>query len=259
MPPLKKRKMAGRPLSLRWEFGPDVPTLDFFEGASLDDPWRLQEAVDNFVGDLGRDRFLTWEAVVCHEQGLPLTDQQEQALDGLVNFGDPDDDQVLYIDGLERPSEPWYAILNRMAPHLLLEPFTTSDVPDEVFSVAWPRIMAALEEHGQGLSLPPSVTSPGDVVLADLRHKLWLQHCYDILGGLGQAGDLHLDEEETWRIDELIVRLREHKESVAFFGLTLESLLTRVILPERDRPVLVKLMQQKLGLLSLQEPLADRL
>jgi hypothetical protein len=259
MPPLKKKKRAELPAALRWGFGPDVPTLDFFEGASLDDTWRLQEAVDNFVGDLERDRFLTWEAVVCHEQGLPLTDEQEQAIEGLINFGDPDDDQVLYIDGLQRPSEPCYVILNRLAPHLLVEPFITSDVPDEVFSVGWPRIMAALEKHGRELSLPPGVTSVSDVVRAELRHRLWLQHCCDILGGLGQAGGLHLDEEETWRIDELIVRLREHKESVAFLGLTLESLLTRVILPEQDRPMFLNLMQQRLGLSSAQEPLADRL
>jgi hypothetical protein len=46
---------------------------------------------------------------------------------------------------------------------------------------------------------------------------------------------------------------------VAHFGLTLESLLTRVILPERDRPIFTMLMQEKLGLRSAKEPIADRL
>jgi hypothetical protein len=46
---------------------------------------------------------------------------------------------------------------------------------------------------------------------------------------------------------------------VAHFGLTLESLLTSVILPERDRPIFVRMMQEKLGLSSPQEGIAGRL
>jgi hypothetical protein len=84
-------------------------------------------------------------------------------------------------------------------------------------------------------------------------------YCFDILGGLGQDNDLILKEEDSWRVDEFILRLRECKESVAHFALTLDALLTRVILPERDRPLFVKLMQEKLGLSSAQEPIADRL
>ena len=46
---------------------------------------------------------------------------------------------------------------------------------------------------------------------------------------------------------------------MAHFDLTLESLLTRVILPERDRPIFIRMMQEKLGLSSDREPIADRL
>ena len=45
----------------------------------------------------------------------------------------------------------------------------------------------------------------------------------------------------------------------AYFSLTLDSLLTRIILPERDRPVFLTMMQEKLGLSSTQEQIADRL
>jgi hypothetical protein len=225
----------------------------------LTDPWHLQEAVENFVYWLEEDRFLTWEAVVCHEQALPLTAKQQEALDGLINFGDPDDDQILYINEIPRPNEPWYVILNKLVPHLLIEPFRTFDVHEEVKSDGWHRIMTALEEHGQGLSLPPGVTSFREVVPADLRHKLWLQYCFDPLGGLGQAADLTLDEQGPWRVDELILLLQECKESVSHFGLTLESLLTRVILPEKDRPIFSQMMQDKLGLSSAREQIADRL
>jgi hypothetical protein len=70
---------------------------------------------------------------------------------------------------------------------------------------------------------------------------------------------VQLEEEDPWRVDEFIDRLRQCKESVAYFGLTLDSLLTKVILPERDRPVFVKLMQAKIGLNTGQEQIAPRL
>jgi len=60
-------------------------------------------------------------------------------------------------------------------------------------------------------------------------------------------------------VDELIIRLRAQKESVAYVGLTLDSLLTRVVLPERDRLLFAELMKEKLGLSTGQEPIADHL
>jgi hypothetical protein len=145
-------------------------------------------------------------------------------------------------------------------PHLLTEPFRTFDVHYEVKSDGWHQIMTALKEHGQGLSLPPGVASVEEVVPADLRHKLWLQYCFNDLGGLGQEESMTLeDPEEHYRMDWFIDHLRECKECVARWGLTLESLLTRVILPEKDQPIFVKMMQEKLGLSSAQEQIADRL
>jgi hypothetical protein len=46
---------------------------------------------------------------------------------------------------------------------------------------------------------------------------------------------------------------------VAHFNLTLESLLTRVILPDKDQPLFIRMMQDKLGLGSAQERIADHL
>jgi hypothetical protein len=258
MPRKKKKQPAKQPGLVHWQVDRDIPTYDFLDGISHN-TWGLQEAVENFISKLEKGDFLTWEAVVGHEQGLALTAKQEKALDGLINFGDPDDDQILYINEIPRPSEPWYVILNKIVPHLLMEPFRTFDVHDDVKSDGWHRIMTALNPYGQGLSLPPGVVSHKEVVPAELRHKLWLQYCFEILSGLGQADDLILEEDDPWRVDEFIDRLRECKESVAFFGLTLESLLTRIILPERDRPLFVRLMQEKLGLKTDQERIADYL
>jgi hypothetical protein len=245
---------------MRWAFDPDIPTHDFFESGSLDEMWNLQEAVDGFVHWLEEDRFLTWEAVACEEQGIPLTPRQNKVLGGLLNFNDEDDDQILYIDEIPRPSEPWHVILNKIAPHLLIEPFRTFDSHWEVKSDGWSQIVTALREHGQGLSLPPGVDTVEAVVPADLRHKLWLQFCLNNLAGLGQEADMTLeDPEEHYRIEWFIDRLRECKDSVTFFGLTLDSLLARVILPAKDQPIFVKLMQEKLGIGSAQEQIADRL
>lgn len=256
----KKKPPARKSASMRWEFDPDIPTHDFFESGSLDDMWNLQEAVDSFVHWMEEDRFLTWEAVACEEQGIKLTPRQKKALGGLLNFNDEEDDGILYIDEIPRPSEPWYIILNKIVPYLLIEPYRTFDCHEEVKCDGWNQIVTALKEHGAGLSLPPGVKSPEEVVPAEMRHKLWLQWCFNDLSGLGQEDELTLeDAEEHYRIEWFIDHLRECKDSVACFGLTLDSLLTRVILPEKDRPIFLKLMQVKLGLGSAQEQIADRL
>ena len=259
MPRKKKRRPAKQPAPMRWKFDPDIPTHDFFETGSLDDLWNLQEAVDSFVHWMEEDRFLTWEAVACEEQGIPLTLSQKKALRGLLNSNDEEDDNILYIDEIPRPSEPWHVILNKIVPHLLIEPFRTFDCHEEVKCDGWNQIVTALREHGESLSLPPDVESPEEVVPAEMRHKLWLQWCFNDLSGLGQEEELTLeDPEEHYRIEWFIDHLRESKDSVVFFGLTLDSLLNRIVLPDKDRPIFVRLMQEKLGLCSAHEQIADR-
>jgi len=260
MPRNKKNAAVQKPASMRWEFDSDMPTHDFLAEGPLDDPWNLQEAVEHFVSWVEEGQFLTWEAVVCEEQGLPLTAGHKKALRRLLSFHDAEDDAILYIDDIPRPSEPWYVILNKIVPHLLIEPFKTCTVHAEVQCDGWEQSMMALQEHGQGLSLPPGVASYQEVVPADLRHKLCLQYCCNDLAGLGQEEAMTLeDPEEHSRIDWFIDHLRECGPSVAYFRLTLESLLTRVILPEKDQPIFIKLMQNKLGLRSTQEQIADHL
>src|SRR4051812_40139436 len=170
MPRKKKKPSAQKPAPMRWEFDPNIPTHDFLEEGPLDDPWNLQQAVENFVSWVEEGQFLTWEAVVCEEQGLPLTAGQRKALRGLLSFNDEEDDEILYIDEIPRPSEPWHVILNKFVPHLLIEPFKTFDVHEDAQCDGWEQIMTALAEHGQGLSLPPGVASYREVVPADLRH-----------------------------------------------------------------------------------------
>ena len=62
-------------LENKWQFGPDVPTYDFFEHRNLDDPGDREEVLEDLIRP-GTGEFLLWEAVVCQELGLPLTKQQ---------------------------------------------------------------------------------------------------------------------------------------------------------------------------------------
>lgn len=67
----KKKRPPTKSAKMQWEFDPDIPTHDFFEGRNLDELWDLQEAVDNLVSMMNDGTFLTWEAVACEEQGIP--------------------------------------------------------------------------------------------------------------------------------------------------------------------------------------------
>ena len=114
-----------RPLPLQWEFASDIPTYDFIEEYHLGNLWGLQEAVENFIHKMKDGQFLSWEAVMADEQGLPLTNRQQAALEELLDFSDGEEERVLYINDIPRPNEPWYAILNKILPYLLVEPFRT--------------------------------------------------------------------------------------------------------------------------------------
>ncbi len=254
------RTSQARPVTPRWEFGPDIPTEDWLDDVSLDDVWDLQQAVESFVWTIEEQEFVAWEAVVSQEQGLPLTKEQEDQLNGMLNFGDPDDEQILYYNDTPRPSQPWHVILNKIVPHLLIEPFDTSDCLDDILVDGWSQIVAALREHGHGLSLPAGVASPEEVIPPELRHKLWLQVSFEWLDGLGQEPELTLrDEEDHYRIEEFIDQLRAHKDSVAYLDLTITSMLSRVIMPEEDVAILIEQLQKQLGVPSCDDRLENYL
>ena len=255
--PKKRKTRAANATQMRWTFEPDVPVEDFFQGNSLDNVYGLHGAVESFVFWLERDRFLMWEAVVCKEQGIPLTPSHKNALSSLLNFNDEDEDRIFYIEELARYSQPWHVILNEIAPRLLMEPYRTSDIQYDVTCNGWNQIVIALRDHGGILCLPSGVQSAEAVVPSELRHKLWLQFCFDALSGLGQDQSLTLeDPKQQYRIQWFIDSLRERKDSVAFLGLTLESLGRQLILPEKDQPLFIELMKEKLGLRTVREPIA---
>ena len=103
------------------------------------------------------------------------------------------------------------------------------------------------------------MASPVELIPADLWHKCGSGSAH-ALSGLGQFEESTLQrEEEQDRIDQFIDNLRACKDSVAYLDLTLDSLLTRVILPDGDKPIFVQMMREKLGLKSTTDRIADHL
>src|SRR3954469_21641330 len=173
-------------LQNEWAFGPEGPTSHFFGHREVRSESDLEWLVNDFIYALERGDFLRWEAVVCQELDLPLTERQRRAVGDLLNFGDEtDEDRVLYIDGIPRPDRPWYEIVRAVAPHLLVPQFKTSEMHYAVTTDGWKDLVAALEQHGEDLSLPEGVNRPIEVVPGELRHRLWLQTCFIHVAGLG--------------------------------------------------------------------------
>lgn len=240
-------------------YNQDIPVYDFLEDHDLDTEWGFGECLDNLIFGIEGGNFLRWEAVVRNEQGLPLTKKQQEALDELISFSDDEDELILYIDEMARPSEPWYETIKEVVPKLILDPFTTYEIHNELYHEGWPRLVECLEEHAQDLSLPKGITSPIDVIPAGIRHRLWLQYCFDVLSGLGQEEELTLENEDqkSWRIEHFIDTLKECKDSVKYYDLTIEMLFELVKLPPKDEKILVESMLEKLGMESVSEKLYD--
>jgi hypothetical protein len=256
----KRRKKSRRPRQLPQNpvyFDPYVPTYDYFEYIDLPDD--IDQILETLIRNIKTGYFLRWEAVLCQEQGLPLTKKQKKALAELINFGDEEDGRILYINEIPRPREAWHEIARKIVPHILREPFRTVDGGNWAMHEGWPDLVGVLKKYGRDLSLPQGVESPLDIFPPDLRHKLWLQLCFDALGGLGQDEELTLarKEQRDYRIEWFISCLREHRDTVQFFDLTLESLLTKVILPPKDKELFVEIMMKELGLTSPQDRLAE--
>jgi hypothetical protein len=179
--------MAEKSASLEneWTFGPEVPTHDFFKHQDVRNDGDLAWLVNVLIYALERGDFLRWEAVVCQELGLPLTERQRQAVGKLVSFGDePAEERILYIDGIPRPDRLWYGIVRLIVPHLLVDHYRTDEVHYAVTTRGWKDLVAALEQYEECLLLPEGVEHLLEVMPAALRHKLWLQTCLGHLGGL---------------------------------------------------------------------------
>lgn len=233
----------------------DIPVYDYIEEHNIDTGWGIEQCIDSLIDDFERGYFFVWEAVVREEKGFPLSEKQKAALDDLWDFTDDDDSPILYINEMPRPKDPWYEIVKEVVPKLILEPFKTYEVYSEMHHNGWPAIAECLEEHTSDLSLPPDVSSPVDIIQPEIRHKLWLQCCFDELSGIGQEKELTLEDEEQrlWRVESFISALKEYKESIEYFDLTPETLVKKVKLPPKDEKILLESLLHELGMKSVSD------
>ncbi len=242
-------------MPIDWNFDPDVPVCDFFEGLDLDDPIGLLLAAERFVDDMETDLFRGWEAVIRREQGLPTTAFLRELADDRTADSRS---RTLYIDDIARFQEPWYEILRKIAPRMLPETGVTADQPG--LATLWPRVARAIDEHGHGLSLPEGVSAPLDVLPLDLQHELWLHACLSWLSDIGQTLQSSLRGHAPHeRFSLFLGLLRGHRESVRFLELTLDGLLERLTLREEDRRSLAEMMRRRLELAESSDPLTPRL
>ena len=264
---IRRKKSAGSEIKHSKEphfheipYDQDIPVYDFLEYYDLNSGLGLPEFLDDLVFSIKEGYFLRWEVVLNKEQGLPLTRKQEEVLDELINFSDDDDDEpIFYINEIPRPREPWYETVRKIVPNLILKPFKTYEIYNETYHEGWPILLECLQKHAQDLSLPEGITSPIDIIPPGILHRLWLQYSFDALSGLGQEEELTLENEDQkpWRIEQFIDDLREFKESVKYYDLSLKTLFEFVELLPKDEKILVESMKEKLGITSMSDKLYD--
>ncbi|BBO86120.1 hypothetical protein DSCO28_66860 [Desulfosarcina ovata subsp. sediminis] len=236
----------------------NVPTYDFVGAhGSINDYGDVDRLIEDFINSIEDGYFLQWEAVERTEHGLPLTPLQQKTMDDLVSFCEDPNQPILYIDEIARPMEPWYVIIQRIAEWLLLDQLRTSDVHFACATEGWPNLYECVEAPENKLIPPEGIASPINVVPIELQHRLWLQSCFDPLLGIGQPTyekdpEVIRLKDQTFRVDEFIEELREHRDTVEYLNLTLENMLKILVMPKNDEKLFVMLMSENLGLESRQ-------
>jgi hypothetical protein len=241
-------------------YSQDIPVYDVLEDYDINTDSGLSGCLYDLMHCMVDGYYLRWEVVVRNELGLPLSKEQEEAFDEILSFTDEDEDEpILYIDEIPRPIEPWYETLRKIVPKLILDPFKTYEIYDAIYDEGWTGLVECLDEYAHDLSLPDGITSPIDVIPEDIRHRLWLQSCFSVLGGIGQEEELTLEnkDQKPWRIKEFVNSLKEHKDSVQYLNLSIEKLIKMVKLPLKDEKILVESMLKKLKMKSVSEKLYD--
>lgn len=236
---------------------PSIPSYDFFEKNEDSD---LEEVVESFIFSLEETYFEMWDAVVSQEENKSLTTYQKELLEQLINFGTPDAEKILYIDGMHRPKDAWHVTANKIAKKLVLK-LKSEEIYSEMVTEGWPRIKDAIMEKGLQLPKPKGVKQAIHLIPEPVRHQLEIQTAMDWLLGLGQEPELTLaDKEQDYRVEELIEELGTKLESVRYFDLSLHKICSDFIeLPKKDEQIFKQDMMKRLGLLDEHEPIVEKL
>ena len=259
----KLTKKQKHPHPIPFDYDNDVPTYDFLQCSTRGRVLDIEGALNDFIYNLTSEYYLRWEAVVCEEQGYPKTKKQRKMLQDLIMFEEEEreDDRILYINEIARPSEPWYEVARKIVSQLVeTVTFDTRRGGNQAIYEGWPNLIEALEKYAIHLSLPEGIESSLEILSTESFHRLNLQLCFDCLSGLGQTDELTLEnKDQQYRIKWFIECLTKHKELVRHFNLTLEALLSEINLPEKDKPIFIELMQEYLKLPSERSYLIDYL
>jgi hypothetical protein len=229
-----------------------VPVEDYLDAYELSSPAGRHDAVEDVVYLLESGRWLTWEAVVREEQGLPLGEAHELALDELLDFSDDEEDRVLWIDESARPREPWYATVQRLARTLQVVRYVTSAAHYEGELTAGERLLLAVEEHGEHLSLPPGADRPYDAIGPELWDRLTVQVALDAFSGVGAGAEVVDADRIDWFLRDLKARIA----SVVALDVSLDDVLAPLVMPHRERERLVRAVVQQLRIRDSTDPIA---
>lgn len=238
-----------------------IPTYNFFE-REIESEYDVEEILENFVFSMEKNYFLMWEAVVNKEKNKELTEIQEQVFNQLLNFGDEDDEQILYIDECARPNKAWYLIAQEIAEKMVVKNrIACYELHSSLFSEGWETLKEGIINHGEHLSKPSGIKDLLEVIPEEIRHQLEIQEAIDWLIGLGQDSQLTLtDPEQNYRIGNLIKSLKDKISSVEYFKLSIKKLLTDFVeLHPKDEEIFKREMINILGLINEEEYIAEKL
>jgi len=249
------KRIQPKTKTLSYEFEADVPIYDYLAGKDLEDYEDVAQVVEDLTLDIEMGYFLQWEAVMRQEQGFPLSPKHKELLAELEDE-DNAGSRTLYINELPRPTRPWYEIMALTVPKLLLPRFYTAESYPVTTTFGWPKLAQCLAEHGRELSVPTGSHTLVDTLSVETQQRLWLQHCFHALSGLGQTPALTLaNEAEQKRLTEFVEALRLHHQTVKALNLTIDKLLTILVLPSADEHILVERLLREFGLESTSQRL----
>jgi len=236
-----------------------IPTRDLLEFLDLENDVDREEALERLISAIETRYFVEWDIVRRYEHGAALSDEERGQVKLWQKLNANPEGRILYIEDTPRPLHNWYEVALMLVPHMLQEPFQTKDAwKFWLVHEGWATLLEVLNAYGEKLPLPPNVNAPLEIFPEDLCHRLNLQTCFSELGGLGYQPHMTLhNEAEHERIEWFIRQLRQHKNSVNYFKLNMKSLLMRLVLPEPDEPVFIKLLCQRLALPSHNATLTD--
>lgn len=201
--------------------------------------------VDDLIWQLESGYTRKWEAVLRHEQRLPLTAAQRDIVETLG----ADEKRVELIDRVPRPCEPWYHAFDRLLDELIFErPSTDEPIDDALFNCA-PRLLDAVRAHAAELSLPPGVDSLADLLADERVSRIHVQRLFDAISGLGQRyGDQPIslaDPEQHSRRAMLAKAYEREREHFERLGLSLPTWLRWVEMPDDERGRVLDAIRRK--------------